>query len=213
MRAAIEAVRAGATDNQVAAAAHHALIAAGSEFPCLSPVVTTGPRSGIPHTTHQRIRIAPGDAVLLEMGGCYHRYTAPLMRTAFVGRPPDGARALADSARAALDRVMAILKPGARAEAVAAEAAPALPLDDPTLVFHHTYGYSVGLGFPPTWADDPALTLIRGNPTVLEPGMVLHSTMSLRRRGRYGVAISETLVVTERGCEAITDFPREFPCV
>jgi len=213
MRAAIEAAAPGVSDNQVAAAAHQALIGAGSEFPCVSPVVTTGRRSGIPHTTHRRVRIEPGDAVLIELGGCYHRYTTPLMRTVFVGRPPDGAWAVAEAALAALQRLMVILRPGIPAEAVVPEIAPLLPLDDPAVVFHHTYGYSVGLGFPPTWADDPGLTLIRGNPTVLEPGMVFHCTMSLRRREQYGVAMSDTLLVTETGCEPLTDFPRDFPRV
>jgi Xaa-Pro dipeptidase len=210
MRAALEAVAAGVTDNHVAAAASQTLIAAGGEFPCLSPIVTTGRRSGIPHTTHQRIRIEPGDAVLIEIGGCYHRYTAPLMRTVFVGQPPPGAEELAEAARTALERVMAVIRPGVPAEEVAAEGAGLLPLHDPSIIFHHTYGYSVGLGFPPTWADDGSLTLIRGNKTALEPGMVFHSTMSLRRTGRYGVAVSETLLVTDAGCEAITDFPRQF---
>jgi Xaa-Pro dipeptidase len=210
MQAAISAVAAGLLDNEVAAAAHQALIAAGSEFPCASPTVTTGPRSGIPHTNHHRTRIASGDAVLIEMGGCYERYSAPLMRTVFVGSPPAGARELADASLAALDAVMATVRPGVNGEEVAEKVSKTLPLDDPSIVFHHTYGYSVGLGFPPTWADDHDLTLISGNRIVLKPGMVFHSTMSLRRKARYGVAVSETLAVTETGCEALTEFPRRY---
>jgi Xaa-Pro dipeptidase len=86
--------------------------AAGSEYPCGAPIVTTGPRSGIPHTTHRRIRIEPGDPVWIELAGCYQRYNAPLMRTVFVGQPPAGARQLADASLASLDAVLATVRPG-----------------------------------------------------------------------------------------------------
>src|SRR5262249_47151841 len=55
MHAAIDAVTEGATDNDVAAAAYHAVIRAGSEYMCYAPIVTSGRRSGVPHSTHQRV--------------------------------------------------------------------------------------------------------------------------------------------------------------
>lgn len=210
MAAAIDASKAGATDSEVAAAAHQAAIAAGSEPMCAQPIVTTGFRSGIPHTNHLRYIINPGDPVCLEISGNYERYNAPLMRTVFVGQPPDGAMKLADAAMAALETVLATCKPGVIAEDVAATASKKLPLEDPEIVFHHTYGYSIGLGFPRGWADDPALTLIKGHTFALETGMVFHCTMSPRRNGKYGIFLSETFTITKDGCEALTDFPRKF---
>jgi Xaa-Pro aminopeptidase len=210
MSAAIGAVRAGVTDNDVAAAAYAAMIAAGSEFMCIDPIVTTGMRSGVPHTTHRRVRIEPGDPVWIELGACYQRYSAPLMRTVFVGEPSREVQALADASLAALRTVMSTVRPGITAEAVAAEGRKALPLDDSSVVFHHTYGYSIGLGLPAEWSDDMLLRLREGNTTVLEPGMVFHATMGLRRRDRYGAVCSETIAVTDTGCEALTDFPRKY---
>jgi Xaa-Pro dipeptidase len=209
MGATVDAARAGATDNEVAAAAHQAAVTAGSD-PMNPPIVTTGFRSGFPHTNHLRHTIKPGDPVCLEMSGTYHRYHAPLMRTVFVGEPPDGAKEWADAALAALEVVLATCKPGVVAEDVAAAASKKLPLDDPEIVFHYTYGYSIGLGFPRGWADDPALRLIKGYKFTLEPGMVFHSTMSPRRKGKYGIFVSETFAITEDGCELMVDFPRRF---
>jgi Xaa-Pro dipeptidase len=209
MAAAIDATRAGATDNEVAAAAHQAAIEVGSEAMC-SMWVTTGLRSGIPHTSYLRNTIEEGDPVCLEIAGNYERYNAPLMRTVFVGEPPAGALELGQAAMSALETVLAISGPGMIAEDIAAVACKELPLDDPEILFHHTYGYSIGLGFPRTWADDPNLTLIKGHTFALEPGMVFHCTMSPRRRARYGIFLSETFTVTEDGCEVLTNFPRQF---
>lgn len=210
MAAGIDAVRAGATDSEVAAAAHQAAIAAGSEPMCAQPYVTTGFRSGIPHTSHLRYAIEQGDPVCLEISGNYERYNAPLMRTVFVGEPPDGATRLGEAAMSALEAVLATCRPGVIAEDVAAIASKELPLDDPEILFHHTYGYSIGVGFPRTWADVPGLTLIEGHTFALEPGMVFHCTMSPRRNAQYGIFLSETFAITEAGCEVLTDFPREF---
>jgi Xaa-Pro dipeptidase len=38
----------------------------------------------------------------------------------------------------------------------------------------------------------------------LAPGMVFHQPIALRVPGRIGVAFSETVLVTETGCEALT---------
>ena len=42
-----------------------------------------------------------------------------------------------------------------------------------------------------------------------KPGMVFHVTTSLREVARYGTAFSETVVITEDGCEVLTQGPRE----
>jgi Xaa-Pro dipeptidase len=210
MQAAIDAIEPGVTDNHVAAAAYEALISAGSEFMALDPVVTTGTRSGVPHTTHRRITIKQGDPVWIEVGACFQRYSAPLMRTVFVGKPTDEVQKLADASLAALNAVLTTAKPGMVAEDVAAQVSRVLPLDDPTVVFHHTYGYSIGLGYPPDWSDDVPLRLRKGTKDVLVPGMVFHVTMGLRRDSQYGAVTSETAVITETGMEALTSFPRQY---
>ena len=76
------------------------------------------------------------------------------------------------------------------------------------LVFHGTFGYGIGAGFPPNWAD--ASGFIRSDQdTVLEPGMVFHHPVAVRRLGEFGVAFSETSVITDDGCEVLTQGPRE----
>ena len=208
MAAAIEAARVGATDNDLAAAASQAIVAAGSEYMGLSPVVTSGRRSGILHSTHKRNRLETGDVILLEMGGCIHRYTAPTMRTVFIGEPPAEARRMADACLTALENVLNTIRAGVTADEVAQAGWDGMNRAGDGFVFHGNFGYAVGAGFPPTWADDTA-AIMSGIDTVLRPGMVFHHPVALRRMGRYGTAFSETTVVTENGCEVLTRSPRE----
>ena len=43
---------------------------------------------------------------------------------------------------------------------------------------------------------------------ILQPGMVFHQPIALRLLGRLGVAFSETLLITDTGCEALTTTER-----
>ena len=208
MAAAIDAAREGATDNDVAAAASEAILAAGSEYMCVSPIITSGRRSGILHSTHKRNRLENGDVILLEMGGCIHRYSAPTMRTVFISEPPAEARRMAEACLIALGNVLSTIRAGVTADEVAEAGWEGMNLAGDDFVFHGNFGYAVGAGFPPTWADGTA-AIMSGIDTVLRPGMVFHHPVALRRMGRYGTAFSETTVVTEDGCEVLTGSPRE----
>ena len=208
MKAALDAVEAGTTDSDVARAAHDAMIGAGSEYMCVQPIVTTGRRSGILHSTHKRVRLENGDAVLIEMGGCVNRYTAPVMRAATVGEPPGEVERVANACLAALERVLATIRPGVTGHDVAEAGWEALREAGDDIVFHGNFGYSIGAGFPPTWADGAAAITL-GSHAPLEPGMVFHHPVAVRKLGRFGVAFSETTVVTDDGCDVLTDVERK----
>lgn len=208
MRAALAAVGEGQTDNHVAAAAGHAMLEAGGEYMCLAPIVTSGRRSGILHSTHKRVRMARGDVVLIEVGGCFQRYTSPLMRTASVGEPEPGAARLVKACLAALANVLGAIRPGITADEVARAGWEGIEQAGPGLVFHGNFGYAVGAGFPPSWGDGTA-RIERGVQASLLPGMVFHHPVALRRLGQHGVAFSETTVVTEGGCEVLTGVERK----
>ena len=74
---------------------------------------------------------------------------------------------------------------------------------------HKRAGYSIGISFPPDWGEGYILSLKYGEKRVLEPGMVFHVPSSIRDEGVALVGNSETILVTDRGSEAVTHFPRQ----
>ena len=208
MRAAAEAAHANATDQEIAAAAYETLISEGSEYMCLQPVVCAGMLAGIPHGNHRRVTVKEGETILMELSGCVHRYNAPLMRAVVIGQPDDTVRRMADAILEALNKVIDAMRPGRVFDEVAEIGEEAIAKAGPEMIFHHTFAYSVGLGFPPTWADCP-VTIVKGDQTLLQPGMVFHLPISLRDAGRYGVAMSETVVITETDNEVVTKLDRK----
>jgi len=209
MRAAIESVKEGVTENAVAAAMFSATVAAGSTFMSSDPIVTSGPKSGVAHTTFDGRRIQRGDLVLLELGGCVKRYSGALMRTVAVGNVPEEARKMASACRAGLEAAIDAIRPGATAGEVDKACVAQMAKAGYEALFRKRTGYSVGVSYPPDWGEGHIVSLRQGDPTPLEPGMVFHIPPALRSYARWGVGVSETVLVTPDGCEVLTHLSRE----
>jgi Xaa-Pro dipeptidase len=207
-QAAAEVARAGVTENDIAAASYDAMTRAGSEYLCIDPIVTSGPRSGIAHTTYLRRTLEPGDAVLLEYAGCWHRYFGPTMRTILVGQVPDEVERMTQVCIDAVDAAIAAIRPGITSHEADKAARDVISRAGFADNYRKRLGYSVGIGFAPDWGEGHIIHLNENDPSVLEPGMVFHMPPALRRYAQWGVGMSETVLVTETGCEVLTHFPR-----
>ena len=133
------------------------------------------------------------------------RYHAALTRTAHFGKPP---AALSDMAKVIVEGVDAGLemaRPGNTAEQV--EAAWQAVLRRNGLKKESRVGYPVGLAYPPDWGERTA-SLRPGDKTELRPGMCFHFMAGVWLDD-FGVAISESFVVTERGGERLCDVTRD----
>jgi Xaa-Pro dipeptidase len=209
MRAGLAAVRAGTSENDVAAAIMQAAITAGSEYVGMEPFVTSGPRSGIPHTTWRRRRIERGDVVILETSACYDRYHAALYRTVAVGAIPERARQMYAVCQEGLGAALAELRPGRTCADVHDAVQAVVDRHGQTAGYRKRTGYSIGISFAPDWGEGNILSLYRGVDVTLEPGMVFHVPITLREYARFTVAVSETVVVTPQGAETLSALGRE----
>ena len=55
--------------------------------------------------------------------------------------------------------------------------------------------------------------IMRGNPQVLEPGMVFTNEPGLYKVGRFGVRIEDDMLVTEDGNRSLTQMPKALQIV
>ena len=209
MKGGLAAIRAGATENDVVAAMMSAAIAAGSEYLGMEPLMSSGPRSGVPHGTWRRRKIERGEPVFYEMAAAHDRYHAALMRSAWIGPPPDEARRMMDTCLEALEAALASLKPGNTCEDVHRACQAVVDRNGYTDAFRKRTGYSSGISFAPDWGEWQVLSLYEGVKTALQPGMVFHIPPALRVYGKFTVGVSETALVTATGCEQLGTFPRQ----
>ena len=205
MRAAIDTIAVGRTENDIAAEVYRATLQNGSEYPGSPPYVVSGERSGLPHGTWEGRVLRDGDIVFLEHSGCIKRYAAAMMRNCFLGKPPDIVTRYAHTILEGLQRAIDAIRPGVTSgevDAACREYIQGQGLNDYT----HETGYSIGVCYPPGWNESHIMNLHPGDPTVLVPNMVFHLVPSLIIHEMNGhVGFSDTVVVTETGCEVLTD--------
>ena len=211
--AAIEAggaaIAAGEPDTAVAAAIVASLYLGGSDVVCWGPVVAAGYRAGAPHCTFNGRRIEHGDTVFLELTAQRRRYAAPVMGTWSVGPPRADLERIAEAGATAIEVICERATAGVTASEVTRVVEERLLpiLDRHGLYMPDRYGYSVGIGFPPTWDEDLGFVIDRVNDMPFEAGMTFHLPISLRRYGEFGVNQSRTIVITEGRAEILTRAP------
>jgi Xaa-Pro dipeptidase len=206
--AAAAEAREGRTDNDIAAAIFEKMTRAGSEWLARDPIVTTGIRSGLPHSCYMRQTLKQGDAILLEFSGVYLRYYAPIMRGLVIGRGNALVEKMSAVCIEALNAAMEKCRPGATSGDVDGAARAVIHKHGMWENYRKRSGYSVGTGFS-SWMETGIASLKEDDPTVLAPGMCFHIPIATRVYDTAGIGFSETVVITETGCEPLSSSPRE----
>ena len=102
-----------------------------------------------------------------------------MMRTVILGEPGDTAKRVMEANRRTLELLYSNVKSGRTAHEVAVEVKKGVEDVDKMIFRSGHFGYSIGLGFPPTWTDGP-MYIAEGNERVLEAGMTFHTPHSFR---------------------------------
>ncbi len=211
MAAGLEAAVPGNTENDVAAAISAAMFRAGGEFPAVMPYVASGPRSMIGHATWEGRTIEPGEHVFLEVGGCYRRYHAALMRTVVNGELSPTMSEAQERMKLALAELKSLMRPGMTVSD--ADSLVRRIISDNTVGARLVTrsGYSIGIAFPPSWDEGYILSLNPGDFTALEPGMTFHVIPWMWGvDGDKTVGISDTIRITDDGCESFFTLDEDF---
>lgn len=208
MRAGIDAVAVGVSENDIAAEIYNAMLRAGSEWPAMAPFVATGWRGAIGHATWERRIVEAQDYVFLEVAGTVHRYHTAMMRTVTVGHKP---QPIADAEKVCLDAMQATMeaiRPGVPASDIDLIARKIIAEGAPGSEQAARTAYSIGIGFPPDWGEGHILSMVKGHDRPLEANMTFHLIPWVQVPGHGGVGLTETIVVTENGCRSLFDFER-----
>lgn len=211
MRAGLAEAVAGATENGVAAAISAAMFRAGGEYPAVMPYVTSGPRTMIGHATWEGRTIRPGEHVFLEVGGCYRRYHTALMRTVVNGPLSDSLYSAQETMKHALAQLRGRMRPGVSVAEIDVLARGIIDANDVGARLITRTGYSIGIAFPPSWDEGYMLSLTARDHRPLEEGMTFHILPWMWGvDGDKTVGISDTVHITEHGCESFFTLDEDF---
>ncbi len=208
-RAVRETMREGTPKHELVAEAARAAIrgapGVSGDYAAIAPIAPSGREAAASHLTWNDRPLARGEATYFEISGCHRRYHCPVSRTYHVGEPSTEIRRGEAAVLRAIEDALAAAKPGESCEGVARAvyasfARAGFRKDNRT-------GYPVGLSYPPDWGER-TMSLRPGDETPLEANMTFHLMPGLWTPD-WGVAITETFVVTQTGGYRLADVPQE----
>jgi Xaa-Pro dipeptidase len=207
VRRAIEVAAPGASENDLALALYAGSLEHDSEYMSLPPFVASGYRSALAHATWSGRELVPGEVVFVEHAGVIHRYSAALIRTLSVGEPSEQVKRMDEAARAGLAAAIATSAPGVPAYEVDRACRGAIRDLGFGDYFRHRTGYSIGINFPPDWGEGHIMSIKESESRPLEAGMTFHFVPGLFDYGHAAVGCSQTVLITENGCEPLSTIP------
>ncbi len=199
-------LRAGRTERAVAADIAEAIAAEGharTDF----VIVASGPNAASPHHEASGRVLAPGDVVVVDIGGTMPSgYCSDCTRTYAIGAPPPDFAAYYPVLRDAQEAACAAVRPGVSAEAVDAAAREPITAAGYGAQFIHRTGHGIGL----ETHEDPYI--VTGNAEALEPGMAFSVEPGIYP-GPHGARIEDIVVCTEQGHERLNTVTRDLVLV
>ena len=204
IRAGIQAARIGATENDVAAEVARAQLEHGSEYSGLPPFITSGQRSMLVHATWSGRELRRDEIVFLEVPGCINRYHAVMTRSVWLGDPPDLLLKATETNTEALRLAKEAIRPGVPAHVAFEAARDRIAVGNVGYRQGRRVAYSIGIAFPPGWDEGHIISINDGERRPFQAGMTFHLITTMRIPGLGAVGCSDTVLVTEDGCETLT---------
>jgi Xaa-Pro aminopeptidase len=200
---ALEQVRPGLTELQVAGILEHALRDEGSEAYPFESIVASGPRAALPHATASHRKVQAGDFLLLDFGATVGGYCSDVTRTVVVGHATNEQRTIYEIVRAANEialRDIRIGMTGKHADSIARDYITAQGFGDD---FGHSLGHGIGLEI------HEAPRLSRTAESELPPDTVVTIEPGIYRAGWGGVRIEDDVYLSAAGPRVLTDFTHD----
>lgn len=199
--AAVEALREGMTEREVAAVAERFWLDAGGEDTAFTTIVAFGPNTAAPHHRAGDRRLKRGDLVLIDLGVVLDGYCSDMTRVHFFGKPPAKLKQVYQIVAQAHAAGMAAVRPGIATADVDLAARQVIEEAGYAKEFCHGLGHGVGLEVHelPVLNARSKATLEVGNVVTVEPGIYLP--------GVGGVRLENTVIVTKSGYEDLTRRP------
>lgn len=200
MEAALNAVRPGVTELDIAAEAEYVMKKLGSEKPAFSTFVASGNRTLLAHPIASHRKIRTGDAVLIDLGASWEGYASDICRTTFAGEPTHEQAAYLRLIVKSQQAAASALQDGAICGDIYDAAYTVFEERNLGKFLPDDIGYGVGLRQSEFYP-----IIEKNSPTVLKENMVvalLQTTSFSKSIG--GLRVEDTFKVKQNGSERLT---------
>jgi Xaa-Pro dipeptidase len=198
----------GTNEGDILAAMQGIIFANDGDYPGNEFIIGSGEDALLCRYKSGRRTLSSPDQLTLEWAAAYRHYHAAMMRTIPIGDATSLHKKMHVVNLVAMEACMAALKPGQPIGEVFD--AYAQICDDAGMQQHrlNATGYSLGTTFAPNWMDWPMF--YHGNPVLAAENMVFFLHMILMDSdANHAMCFGQTVVVTETGCESLSQRPMD----
>ena len=196
-------IGAGRTEREIMLDMEFFMRRLGSEGVSFDFIVVSGKNSSLPHGVPTDKKIEKGDFITMDFGAVWGGYRSDMTRTVAVGEVSDKQKevygVVLRAQRAAID----FIKPTVVCKEVDRVARDIIAAAGYGECFGHGLGHSVGIEIH----ENPACNTVCD--TVMETGIIMTVEPGIYIENEFGVRIEDMVVVTENGCEDITESEKE----
>ncbi|MEX2803635.1 M24 family metallopeptidase [Streptococcus sp. H31] len=165
-------------------------------------IVASGCRSAMPHGTATDKVIQSGEMLTLDFGCYYDHYVSDMTRTVHIGPATDEEREIYDIVLRANQALIRTVKAGLSYRDF--DSIPREVIEQASFGQYFTHGIGHGIGL-----DVHELPYFSETDGILTAGMVVTDEPGIYLDNKYGVRIEDDLLITEDGCEVLTESPKE----
>jgi Xaa-Pro aminopeptidase len=196
-------IKAGKTESELAAELEYYMRLLGSEKTSFTTIVASGVRGALPHGVASDKRIQLGELVTFDFGATYHGYCSDITRTVCIGEAETWQREIYSIVLEANFLGEKIAKPGISGYAIDKRVRDFIAHKGYGAYFGHGLGHGVGLDIH----EQPVVNSKNKEPLPVNAIVTIEPGIYLPNKG--GLRIEDTVLITETGCQRLTNAPKE----
>lgn len=196
-------IKIGVTEKEIALELDHYMLSHGAEALSFETIAISGANTSKPHGVPTEKKIEDGDFVTMDYGAVVNGYHSDMTRTVAVGHVSDEQKKIYDIVLKAQLASLEILRSGLKCSDGDKAARDVITEAGYGEFFRHSTGHGVGIEIheKPNLSPKSVTTLRTGNIVTVEPGIYIP--------GKFGVRIEDMALITENGCQNLTNAAKE----
>lgn len=196
-------IKEGVTEKELAARLEFLIKFNGGDGLAFDTIAVSGENSSKPHGVPSDRKVQKGDFITFDFGATYRGYCSDITRTVAVGNVTDEMKNIYDTVYKAQTEALKHIRPGAICKDVDFVARRIISDAGYGDFFGHGLGHGVGIEIheAPTLSPSCDEALKENTVVTCEPGIYL--------KGKFGVRIEDTVLVTKDGCKPLNQVTKE----
>lgn len=202
LKVAINNFKIGMNELEVVAELEYQLKRNGSIGLTFNPIVLSGEKTSLPHGVSGPRTVRAGELLMVDLTALYGGYYSDITRTFAVGDVDLSLKGIYDIVLAANLAAIEATKPGVPMGSLDRKARDLITCKGYGQYFSHRVGHGLGLGnheYPSIHCE---------NNELLKTGMVFTIEPGIYVPGIGGVRIEDDVLVTDKGVEVLSNFPK-----